>query len=67
MATLYSDFLNMVAADFTPDMCHEIIYPVYNREAKDSALGLKSILFMMFKFGIDYVNGSRLFFKTKGV
>jgi len=57
--------LNMAAADFTPDMCREIIYPVYNRGAKDSALGLKSALSMMFKYGIDYDNGPERFGKPK--
>jgi hypothetical protein len=57
----------MAAKDFTLDMCYEIIYPVYNRKAKDSALGLKSTLSMMFKFGIDYDSGLELVCKIKGV
>ena len=67
MATLNIDFLNMAAKDFTPDICHKIIYPVYNRGAKDSAFGLKSTLSMIFEFGIDYDNGPALFGKTKSV
>ena len=46
-------------------MCWEIIYPVYNLEAKDSAITLKSALIMMFKFGIDYDNGPECFDNTK--
>tara|TARA_R110002124_G_scaffold121744_1_gene280096 strand:+ start:3844 stop:5076 length:1233 start_codon:yes stop_codon:yes gene_type:complete len=57
--------LNMAAADFTPDMCRSIIYPVYNRGSKDAALGLKSALSMMFKYGIDYDNGPERFGKPK--
>ena len=30
--------ISMAAADFTPDMCREIIYPVYNLGSKDSAI-----------------------------
>lgn len=55
--------LTLPANQFTPDHARELIYKVWNRGSKEAAMGLKSALSMMFKYGIDYDNGPERFGK----
>ncbi|WP_102794262.1 tyrosine-type recombinase/integrase [Bowmanella denitrificans] len=57
--------LHMPANAYTADMAREIIYKVWNRGAKDAALGLKSALSVMFQYGINYDNGPERFGQPK--
>jgi integrase len=53
--------LSMPANQFTTDDARRMVYAAWNRGSKGSALGLKSALSKMFKFGLEYDNGPERF------
>jgi integrase len=52
---------NLPANTFTTDDARRMVYSAWNRGSKGSALGLKSALSKMFKFGLEYDNGPERF------